>query len=623
MNRPTTLSAVLLLIASTAIAQNWTGALNADWNNPGNWTDWPLDGEDITIDPANYSGAQASPSITAASVFVPDRMYVMNGAALTIAANLVVDNRLIVSDEAGVTMTGGTLTSDRLIMELGGHFTLAGGTVNTLSVLALGDDGVTASGFVQNGGTVNASGEFGFDMEVGPGNPLYELNSGSLTVNGDALWFGAAPGSGQGILRVNAGAAQINGSVVNTVGSTVDVLVEVTGGSFTVNGPGIDLAHATDSIALSAGSFHVDGNCTVENDGVWHATGGDTYFDQQAELRGVGSYRFHNVTISAGASLQHTDPQEISVSGSWINMGIFDPDVNAIAFNGSTLQSVSNGNFHHLRVENSSIGLGLVGPTTVAGSLTLNSGRILTQLNELLVLTEGATATSNSFHSYVQGPMKKIGNNAFVFPLGKNGQRRLLGISAINDQDTEYTAEYFDAPYTNTTSLGPGVDAVSSMEHWTLTRAGTTDDAQVELFWEDATASGISDCATLSTCYWDGSLWQGMVSTTSGSCTGNDAGSVESDASVPVYAAVTFGVNDGSIGIHEQAIGDDPVVYPNPAKERMNFLGPARNQPVEVFDALGKRMITTRANSIDVSEWADGIYFVKAEGRTQRIVVQH
>lgn len=621
MQRTTTLIGQFLLLAA-AVAQNWTGALNADWNNPGNWTDWPLDGEDITIDPAAYSGAQASPSITAASVFVPDRMYVMNGAALTIAADLVVGNRLIVSDEALVTMTGGTLTSDRLIMELGGHFTLPGGTVNTLSVFALGDDGANPSSFVQNGGSVNASGEFGFDMEVGPGNPLYELNNGTLTVSGDAIWFGAAPGSGQGILRVNAGTAQINGSVVNTVGSTVDVLVEVTGGTLTVNGPGIDLAHATDSIALHGGAFRVDGNCVVQNDGVLLATDGDTYFDQQAELRGVGTYGFHNLTISAGASLQHTDPAEILVGGDWITMGAFNPDVNTVAFVGATAQTVAGSTFHGLRVANSGAGLFLSGPSSLAGPLLLEGGLVHTQTNDLLTALDGSTATGGSATSYVNGPMRKIGENHFVFPLGKNGKWRRLGISAINGQDTEYTAEYFDSPYANTTSLGWGLTSVSGIEHWTLVRAGTSVDAHVELLWEDAAASGITDCTTLSTCYWDGSAWQGMVSTTSGSCNGNDAGSVNSDASVPVYQAVTFGVNDGSIGMEEQATSDGLTLFPCPATDRITLLGALSNAPVEVFDAFGQRIFTTRASSIDVSTWSKGIYFVKADGRTERIIIQ-
>ena len=66
MRRTLTLSTVLL-IATTASAQDWTGALNSDWNNPGNWSDWPLDGENITIDSANYTGVMADPSINATS----------------------------------------------------------------------------------------------------------------------------------------------------------------------------------------------------------------------------------------------------------------------------------------------------------------------------------------------------------------------------------------------------------------------------------------------------------------------------------------------------------------------------------------------------------------------------
>ena len=87
---PLALAAACLLSTATQ-AQNWTGAVSSDWNNAANWSDWPLGGENITVDPASYSGAAASPVIGTASVFAPDRLYVMNGAELTIAANLVVD----------------------------------------------------------------------------------------------------------------------------------------------------------------------------------------------------------------------------------------------------------------------------------------------------------------------------------------------------------------------------------------------------------------------------------------------------------------------------------------------------------------------------------------------------
>ena len=612
MRAPILTSLLFILIADAATAQNWTGALNSDWNNPGNWTDWPLSGEDVTIDPALYTGAQASPEITSASVFAPDRLYVMNGAELVIEAPLTVDNRLIVADGSQVEQGAGSLTTDRLVLELGGTYTLTSGTVNTLGVLAFGDDGAQPSIFTQNGGTVNATGEFGFDLAVGPSAPRYVLNAGTLTVNGDALWFAVSPGTGSGHLVVNGGNATINGSLVNTVGSTMDMRVELNAGTITTNGPGITLAHATDSIVLHGGALHVDGTVVVGNDGVVHATGGDAYFDQQAELRGTGSYRFHNVTISSGATLQHTDPAEIAFSGNWIAVGAFAPNTNTVAAVGTASQTVSGGSFHGLRVANTGAGLNLAGPCTVSGPLTLDQGLVHTQLNDLLVLLHGATSTAGSVASHVDGPMKKVGNSAFVFPIGNNGAWRRLGISAINDQQTEYTAAYVATPYANTTSLGAGVASVSNIEHWTLTRGGSTDDAQVELYWEDAAASGLSDCGTLIPCYWDGSAWQGLVGTITGSCTGNDAGSVLGTASVPVYEAFTFGVNDGTIGMDEgpgtPAIG----VYPNPATEHLRCTGLSAQAVVQVVDGTGKVVYQGPLNGgLDVRHWAEGVHVLR------------
>lgn len=623
MKRTLTLCSLLSLITATAIAQDWTGAISSDWNNPGNWTDWPLDGENVTIDPANYTGTMADPVISTASVFTPDRLYV-DGGTLTIAAGLNIADRFIVTGPGSVDMTAGVLSSDRLVMALGGAFHFSAGAISITSVLALADGAAGGdSRFEQSGGTVAVTGELGFECEAGMFDPEYLQAGGTLVVNGDMVWFGAAPGSGRPRFISNSGATAVNGMVLNTVGSTVDLHLELNGGALTTDGPSIDLAHATDSIVMTAGSWQVVGDVVIENDGVVHITGGPVVFEQAAELRGTGSYQFHDVQIYTGSSLQHTDPQEIAVSGDWLNQSTFDPDVNTVAFNGSTSQLITSGNFHGLRLNNSGAGVLLAGECLVEGELSLENGLIHSQVSNVLTLVQNATATTGSATSYVNGPMKKIGENPFVFPVGKNGQWRRLGISSINDQDTEYTAEYFAAPYANTTALGPGLDAVSSLEHWTLTRSGATDDAHVELFWEDASASGITDCATLSACYWAGAAWQGTLSTTSGSCTASNPGSVMSDVSIPLYVAVTFGVNDGSIGIEEAGATHAGLVAPNPANDMITLRRPVMDMTVEVFDALGHRTISTRASTIDVSAWAEGIYFIRLPEGTMRFVVEH
>lgn len=127
--------------------------------------------------------------------------------------------------------------------------------------------------------------------------------------------------------------------------------------------------------------------------------------------------------------------------------------------------------------------------------LTLDNGIILTQENDLLTLLRTATSTSGSPSSHVDGPVTKVGENAFVFPVGKNGQWRRIVSSNNSDQNSEYTAEFINATFANTTALNPGLLSVNQLGHSTLTRAADTDDARVELFWEDATSSGLSDCA--------------------------------------------------------------------------------------------------------------------------------
>ena len=166
-----------------------------------------------------------------------------------------------------MTMNSGTLNSDRLIMEGGGAFVLANGTINVQSVLALGDDGVVPSRFEQQNGAVNVTGELGFDVELRPAHRPTSLIAGTLTVNGDAVWAGASQGSGQGRLLVEGGTVLINGSTMNTAGSTVDLFIDVEGRRPILNGPALDLAHATDSVQQSSGTWVMDNALTVECDG--------------------------------------------------------------------------------------------------------------------------------------------------------------------------------------------------------------------------------------------------------------------------------------------------------------------------------------------------------------------
>ncbi|MBK6527035.1 MAG: hypothetical protein IPG07_16700 [Crocinitomicaceae bacterium] len=53
-------------------------------------------------------------------------------------------------------------------------------------------------------------------------------------------------------------------------------------------------------------------------------------------------------------------------------------------------------------------------------SITFNKGILVSSGTNLLILGDNVTAVSASDSSFVDGPVRKIGNDAFTFPIGKN-----------------------------------------------------------------------------------------------------------------------------------------------------------------------------------------------------------
>ncbi|TSJ39011.1 hypothetical protein [Fluviicola chungangensis] len=111
--------------------QNWTGAIDSDWNNPSNWSTAPSNGDDIVIDPANYTGAMAQPIISSNSNFTPAEMLVQNGAHLTISATLNTTDRVeVIGNGTMITLTNS------------GAFSLIGGGNNARLIFVDDSHGV-------------------------------------------------------------------------------------------------------------------------------------------------------------------------------------------------------------------------------------------------------------------------------------------------------------------------------------------------------------------------------------------------------------------------------------------------------------------------------------------------
>lgn len=158
---------------------------------------------------------------------------------------------------------------------------------------------------------------------------------------------------------------------------------------------------------------------------------------------------------------------------------------------------------------NNSGGVTLSSTKTVKDSLILSNGIITTTSTNLLTLAAGSAASSGSNSSFVSGPLRKTGNTAFVFPVGKSNVIAPIGISAPVNATDHFIAEYFkNSPNTlyPRSSKEITIDHVSDCEYWILNRTNGSSNVKVQLSWA-ARSCGITKISELIIARWDGTKW--------------------------------------------------------------------------------------------------------------------
>ncbi len=253
-----------------------------------------------------------------------------------------------------------------------------------------------------------------------------------------------------------------------------------------------------------------------------------------------------NITIQSGATLSISTSDTLTIYGDWDNSGTFTSASGRVKFNGTSAQVIKGSSvttFNNFTINNSS-DITLNKPANITGQMILIAGKINTTATNILTLTSTASSTSGKATSFVNGPMVKQGSTDFIFPVGKTN--RLAGIGVINLSGSEdFTAEYFNYPYSGSASLNSPLQVVSAKEHWLLSPAGGGQ-AQVRLYWEDASYSDILNCATdgdLVVAHQTGSVWQSEGSpTVISTCTGSapSSGWVQSN-NISSFSPFTFG----------------------------------------------------------------------------------
>ena len=481
----------------------------------GNWATaatWESSADNITWMASTLSPTSAANTIT-----------IRNGHTITVNTAQTID-QTVVESGGNMTHSGGALTindgstSDDLLIQMGGVFTQ---NTTTYATIATG-----ANFRINTGGTLN----------ILSGNLTYANNSsatiaaGTKWDNGSICLFNTSAPALSGtvvfpnatpteipILRVNAAWGSAGGNSPTTINGLLDVRVSFTWGGTTTAGTKTFRNGVTNTGSTPATMTQTVGT------GAWVING------NSVEMGGTNGL----LTLAMGAGGLSINAPTTTFTSNVISTG-----TGTTTFAGTAAQSVFGNGYSIGNVTiNNTNGLIVASPFTINGILTFLAGKITTTTN-LLTLGNAATVVGANSSNYVEGPMAKMTNSTtpFIFPIGKNGTTRSIGIAPAAATQTTYTAEFINAAPSNRTAMTAPIVAVSSLEYFDLAASPATP-ATVSLEYNIPTGF-CTATGDLTLAHFTGGNWVNESATATGSVT---AGTVTTAGPVTSYSPFALG----------------------------------------------------------------------------------
>lgn len=427
---------------------------------------------------------------------------------------LAIGGNLVVEDNAWFLLTyGDNITAT---VNVTNDFTITGSSMYSTMVdfHAATGSGITLAKIILNvgGDYIQTSGYM--DMAYGESNVsnFTEMRiNGNFSLSADAL---LQTGSGDnsvinGLLLFNRNGSQtlfVDGtSYLQSVNYQVD--------NTSILQLQSDISLSSSATAGFAGQFTIATGGTVDAGTfrIVSSSGATAGVNNRFELQTGGKI------ITANAGGLQTDATNGTVSTAIANRIYhssadyeFQTGITGVFSTTPTANTLSN-----LIVNNSSGNVVLSQPVTITHSLQLVNGILVSTLTNLLTIADNATATGGSYAPvrYVDGPVRKTGDDAFTFPVGKNNIYAPASISAPAAVTAEYRGEYFRGTPPNRTNItAPGLSQISYCEYWDIEEVGPgSPTVDVSLSW-----SGLSPCnaaayvtslTSLTVAHFDGTNW--------------------------------------------------------------------------------------------------------------------
>lgn len=494
------------------------------------------------------AGTAAGNVRTTTRNFISNAHYLYNGSVNQVTGNGMpaTVSLISVSNSTQVTLTTNNTTTNRINLNTGFFLSGNGQTLN----IAPGGEVYSAGGRNPNDPNAGTIAFLGGGQTFAISNGLPELYS--VIINGSVDFNGITTNSATILnrLQLNAGSNVTDAPFYNTGSS----LVYSTGGNYDRNVewgsagaqgyPHHVIVQGNTTVNLNNNpivptELSIAGDLTLGNSTGWGRVNLNAGMAKPLQVR--GNLIIGNTDANAATSeltLSSAIGGDLWLHGNFTryNNSFYTDNSRAVYFLGSANTTVNTPNvtitpgvptqnFSFVRLNKSvpSADVTLNCPVGINNELALQSGTITSSNTNLLVMYDNSTVAGMNYgtftsggsdNSFVNGPMKKIGNDAFVFPVGKLyasnplggspvGGHRLIAMSAPANTTDEFTAQFYVA---NANLVGPIVAPaapqlvwVSRCEYWRLeknTPAAAT--VNVTLSWNASSNCNVSYVTNLS-----------------------------------------------------------------------------------------------------------------------------
>ncbi|RLD41808.1 MAG: hypothetical protein DRI86_12755, partial [Bacteroidetes bacterium] len=402
----------------------WDGSTSTDWNTASNWSNnsVPTSSDNVII----ISAPANQPHILNGNTDVCNDLTIKSGATLTVD-----DNGSL--DISGSIINNGSLAcGDYEIDLLGSNNELKGSGVWTTSSFELGN---SSKYTLQN----NISCAF---VEIN--------NNASLVVDEHSL-------ACTGIIN------SMTGSILSTTTGSIEAEGEVTIDGTYTHGTGTFYYSGNNSQSILNKTYHKlkikasSGTRTLLNIGTC----------KTMEVTGSGIVELSsnidvddNIIIGAGTTID-MNGHSITLSGDWTNNGTLTSGSETVMFDGiGSSHMYGSTNFYNLTVNKSTGDVYSDGTNHITHTLALTNGILNSSSNTSVILDAGATISGGGTSSYVDGPLRKDGNTAFIFPVGDFRKYAPCEIGAPSSS-VQFVAEYTMSGHSNNTSFNSPLTKVS------------------------------------------------------------------------------------------------------------------------------------------------------------------